>query len=173
MSPTEQELVIEFGRLLLQLVVLGILGGAITWFYARLQQHRDIRRDLLREFSALYGRFLSLRYRFNSFYVEWSGSRNPENHPLTEDERRRERWKHYEEACELLGQFHGVRPLLTSQYPDLSDDVNSIYQKFQDWRRSIGAGKPILQELDGKSKDAFKELREIYARVLSTIRKRL
>jgi len=173
MSPTNQQLVIDGARLVLQLIILGIVGGAVTWFYSRLQKNRDLRRDLLKELASLHGRFIALRYRFNSFYVEWSGSRSPDNHPLKEDERRLQRWKHYEEACSLIGEFQALRPLLSAQYPDLSDDFNFIYQKYQDWRRRIGAGRPILQELDAKSEDAFHELRDRYGKLASDIRKRL
>ena len=173
MTPTAQQVIADGIRLLLQLIILGVVGGGVTWFYTHLQKRRELRRDLLRDFSSLYGRFLSLRYRFNSFHIEWSGSRNPENHPLAEDERRLERWKHYEEACGLIGEFQGIRPLLTSQYPELADELNFIYSKYQDWRRRIGAGRPVLQEADGKSEDAFKELRDRCGHVIYEMRKRL
>ncbi len=173
MTPTTQKIISDCILLLLQLIILGVVGGGVSWFYTRLQKRRELRRDLLKDFSSLYGRFLSLRYRFNSFHIEWSGTRSPENHPLTEEERRQERWRHFEEACALIGEFQGLRPLLTSQYPEMSDHVNFIYSKYQDWRRRIGAGKPILQEIDGRSEDSFKELRDRYGFVIRNMRKRL
>jgi len=173
MTPIAQNFIAECIRLLLQLIIFGIVGGGVSWYYTRLQKRRELRRDLLKDFSSLYGRFLSLRYRFNSFHIKWSRFRSPNNHPLTEDERRLERWKHYEEACTLLGEFQGIRPLITSQYPELVDDINFIYSKYQDWRRRIGAGKPVLQEIDGKSEDSFKELRDRYGYVVHIMRKKL
>lgn len=173
MTPTTQKIIADCIRLLMQLIILGIVGGGVSWFYTRLQKRRELRRDLLRDFSSIYGRFLSLRYRFNSFHIEWPGTRSPKNHHLTDDERRLERWKHYEETCALLGEFQGIRPLITSQYPELVDHVNFIYSKYQDWRRRIGAGKPILQKTDGKSEDSFKELRDRYGYVVRIMRKRL
>lgn len=157
----------------MQLIILGIAGGGISWFYTRMQKRRELRRDLLRDFSSLYGRFLSLRYRFNSFHIEWSNNRSPENHPLNENERRQEMWKHFEEACALIGEFQGLKPLLTSQYPEMADHVTFIYSKYQDWRRRIAAGKPILQEIDGRSEDSFKELRDRYGLVIRNMRKKL
>ncbi|NQT27849.1 hypothetical protein HQ585_21000 [candidate division KSB1 bacterium] len=66
-----------------------------------------------------------------------------------------------------------LRPLLTSQYPEMADHVNFIYSKYQDWRRRIGAGKPILQEIDGRSEESFKELRDRYGLVIRNMRKKL
>lgn len=173
MTQTIQQLITDVVRLILQLIILGVFGGGVTWFYTSLQKHRELRRNLLRDFSSLYGRFLSLRYRFNSFHIEWSGARDIDNHPLTEEECRLERWKHYEEACALLGEFQGIRPVLTSQYPELTNEVNFIYSKYQDWRRRIGANKPILQEIDGKSEESYQELRHRYSYVVDKMRKKL
>ncbi len=173
MNPTTPTIFADIIRLFLQLIFLGVVGGGVSWFYTRLQKTRELRRDILKEFSSLYGRFLSLRYRFNSFHIKWSNNRSPANHPLNENERKQEKWKHYEEACSLIGEFQGLRPLIVSQLPEMSDDMNFIYSKYQDWRRRIGADKPILQELDGKSEDSFKELRDLYSTVIRYMRKKL
>lgn len=61
-------------KLTLQLILIGGVGGAVSWFYSRIQKQRELRISLLREFAALQGRFVSLRFRFNTFhqsYQQW------------------------------------------------------------------------------------------------------
>lgn len=153
-----------------QLLVLGVFGGAVTWFYARLQRNRDLRLQLLRDFASLHGRFVALRYRANSFYVQWSEDRSPTTHPLSDEERRLERWKLYEETCELIGEFIGLQPIVLATFPTTTEDVNTLHRTYQEWRRTLGANRPILQNTDGKSEDAYHLLRDAYARVVRQMR---
>jgi len=55
MTPTVQNIIADGIQLLLQLIILGIVGGGVSWFYTRLQKRRELRRDLLKEFSSLSG----------------------------------------------------------------------------------------------------------------------
>ncbi len=156
--------------LIAQLLVLGVAGGAVAWLYSRRQRNRDLRLSTIRELAGLHGRFIALRFRANSFHIEWRGR---PTHPLNEDEARLARWDLYQEACNLIGEFHGLKPMLIELFPDTVEDVDFLHQRYQDWRRQLGANKPVLQDLDGKSHENYRTLREKYARVMSAMRKRV
>jgi len=163
----------ELIKYFLQLMVLGLLGGAITWFYSRLQKYHELRLRILKEFATLHGQFIALRYEFNSFYIEWHSKRSARFHPLTQDEIRIERWHYFQRACRLIGEFHGLKPVIIEVFPETADDVHFLFSKYQDWRRCIQAGKPILQEIDGRNTQAYNELRERYSRVVRRMRKKV
>lgn len=160
-------------NLTLQLALIGVAGGAVSWFYSRIQKQRDLRISLMKEFAALHGRFVSLRFRFNSFHIEWKGSRNKTAHPLNEEEIRTERWSNFQEACELLGEFYSIKPLLISQFKDIADEIEALHQGYQQWRRQIGGNQPVLQNSEGKSDQKYIELRENYQRVIKIMKKQI
>lgn len=167
------DLATELLKLTLQLLLLGVLGGAVSWYYSRIQSEHALRVSLLRDFASLHGRFLSLRFRFNSFHVEWPGPRNSRNHPLEEDERRQEQWRHFEEACALHGEFYGLKPLLQTQFRDVHEDLEVIHAAYQQWRRQIGANEPVLQNRKGESSEQFKQLRGTYQAVVQRMRRQV
>ena len=100
-----EQILSDLIKLTLQLILIGVAGGAVSWFYSSIQKQRELRISLLKEFAALQGRFVSLRFRFNSFHVEWKGARNKENHPLNEEEIRKERWAHFKKRVKCLESF--------------------------------------------------------------------
>ena len=163
----------ELVKDLLQLGVLGLLGGAVTWFYAKLQMRHDLRFRVLREFAALHGKFIALRYEFNSFYVQQRSKRSAQFHPLTKDEIRLERWHYFQRACQLIGEFQGLKPVIIESFPKTADDVYFLFSKYQDWRRCIQADRPILQETNGKNEQAYDELRKRYGRVIRRMRSKV
>jgi hypothetical protein len=164
------KLTLDIVELLLQLIVLGIIGGGVSWYYSKVQKQRELRIALLREFTGLHGQFLSLRYRANSFYFEWKGPRSSANHPLTEDEMRKARWTHFQESCALLGTFYGVKPLLQSQFRGIHDEFELIHRSYQQWRHKISNAELILQDTSGKNSDEFNQLRETYQTVIQRMR---
>jgi hypothetical protein len=110
------------------------------------------------------------RFRFNSFHIEWRRGRGKETHPLNEEEIRHERWSHFQEACNLLGEFYAIKPLLVSQFRGISEDVNLLHQGYQQWRRQIGGNKAVLQSETGKSDQEYKDIRETYQKVIQVMR---
>lgn len=114
----------ELIKSILQLMILGILGGLVTWFFSHLQKNREIQLQLLHDYSRLHGHFVSLRYEYNSFYIERDGKRSAKFHPLTEEEMRQERWKYFQKACGLIGEIQALKPLISEVFPDTHDDIN-------------------------------------------------
>ena len=161
----------ETVKALLQLVVLGVIGGAVAWFFSQLQNKKELKLSTLREFAELHGQFMALRYEFNSFYIQWKGQRGADFHPLTEEEQRIEKWKYYKQACHLLGEFQSLRPIIVEVFPQTKEDIDYLFTKYQDWRRRTGSGKPILQELDGKNEESYNELRNHYNQAVKHMRK--
>jgi hypothetical protein len=168
-----EQLAADFLKLLLQLLLLGVVGGGVSWYYSKIQKQRELRISLLKDFASLHGRFLSLRFRFNSFHIEWKGTRSPANHPLTEDEKRKVRWAHFEEACALLGEFYGIKPLLQSHFQEIHDEFELMHGIYQQWRRKIGGDQPVLQDASGKSSDQFKQLRTTYQTAIQRMRRQI
>jgi hypothetical protein len=41
-------------KLAMQLVMLGVLGGAVSWYYSKIQKQRELRITLLKDFSHLH-----------------------------------------------------------------------------------------------------------------------
>jgi hypothetical protein len=152
----------EIIKLVFQLFILGILGGAVTWYYSRLQKNREIRISILKEFASLHGRFISLRFQANYFYVEWRDGREASTHALSDEERRIEKWKQYQSACSLIGEFVGLKPLIIKYFPETSKEVEFLHSKYQDWRRRIGGGQLILQQVDGKNEESYNKLKDAY-----------
>ena len=152
----------ELLKLLLQFLLLGIIGGTITRYYSRLQKNRDARTSLLKEFALIHGKFISLRYQYNSFHLEWNEHESQTNHPLTKEEIRLKRWDYYEEACNLIGEFQGIKPLLFSHFPLNKERFNKLHQGYQQWRRRIIKDKPVLQKENGENEKEFKELKDEY-----------
>jgi len=168
-----EQILSDLIKLTLQLILIGVAGGAVSWFYSRIQKQRELKISLLKEFAALQGRFVSLRFRFNSFHVEWKGARNKENHPLNEEEIRKERWAHFQEACEMLGEFYSIKPLLVSQFNNVTEEIELLHQGYQQWRRQIGGNFPVLQRKEGKSDEQYKQIRETYQRVIQKMRNQI
>jgi hypothetical protein len=153
-----------------QLLVLGVLGGAISWLYSKQQKERELKIASLREFASIHGKFISLRYRYNSFHIEWENSRGKDSHALSSEEMRLERWKNFEEACNLIGEFQGLKPLLVEQFPESTEQINQLHQFYQQWRRRTGGNTPILQNVNGTNEPQYKELTEVYKWAIKCIR---
>lgn len=167
------QLLNEIAKFLLQLLFIGILGGAVSWFYSKLQKAREMRIQIIREFSELHGQFIALRYEYNSFHIKWKGKRSADHHPLDDNQANIEKWKCYQRACSLIGRFQGLKPLLVENFHKCTDDIEFIFAKYQDWRRHIGGDKPILQHKDGKNEDGYNDLRHRYNRVVKCMRRRI
>lgn len=133
-------LIDEIVKILLQLVVLGIIGGAVAWFFSQLQNKKELRLSTLREFSKLHGDFIALRYEFNSFYIQWEGEHVSEFHPLTEEEQRVERWKYYQESCHLLGEFQSLKPIVVDVFPKQKKTLTIYLPNIR-----IGVEEPVLE----------------------------
>jgi hypothetical protein len=161
---------LEIIKLLFQLLILGVLGGAVTWYYSKIQKNREMRILIVKEFASLHGRFISLRFQANSFYVERRDGRGPSTHVLSDEERRVEKWKQYEYACSLMGEFVGLKPLILTYFPQSKVEIEFLHSKYQDWRRLIGRGQPILQQEDGKNEESYNKLKDAYNDIIGKMR---
>lgn len=152
----------ELIKVIFQFLLLGIIGGAITRYYSKLQKDREARTSLLKEFASIHGKFISLRYRYNSFHVLRKEYEAQTTHPLNEEEIRLKRWEFFQDACDLIGEFQGIKPLLFTHFPSEKENFNSLHQSYQQWRRRIIRNKPVLQEVGGANEEEFKKLRDAY-----------
>lgn len=159
-------------ELSLQLLILGIAGGAVSWYYSKIQKRKELQLQLVREFAQLHGKMLALRFEYNSFHVHKQSqlSRHPK---LSEEAVMSEKWKHYQKACELLGVFYGMKPLLIQFFPKAMEPIEMIHAKYQDWRRRIGADRPVLQELSGKNEEGYEALKISYREAIAIMHNKI
>jgi len=157
--------------MLLQLLVLGVVGGGVSWFYANLQKKKELKLSVLRNFSSIHAQFISLRYEYNSFHVDKGGKRSPEFHLLTDDEARKNKWALFQKSCSLIGDIQSLKVLIVELFPKTSDDIEFIFGIYQEWRRQIQSDRPILQSSDGKNNENFDNLRNKYKLVVKEMKK--
>lgn len=163
----------EIIKFFLQLIIISILGGAVSWFYSKQQKNREMRTQILREFSEIHGQFIALRYEYNSFHVKWQGKRSVVYRLLNDSQVDTEKWGCYQRACSLIGKFQGLKPLLHENFQECADDIEFIFSKYQDWRRRIRVDKPILQHFDGKNEEGYNDLRYRYSQAVKCMRKKI
>ena len=163
----------ELYKVFLQFFMLAVLGGWISWYYTQLQKRKELKVDLTKEYSRLHGSLIALRFRYNSFYVRWKDMPDGQQHILDENQIKREKWKLYEEACRLIGEYQGIKPLLVVQFNEVDSELNKLHEYYQNWRRDISKGRPILQDMNGKNDPKFNEMRQHYQRVIASMRKQI
>jgi len=140
----------------------------------RLKDNNELKIQVLREFTDLHGKFMSLRYQYNSFFIYWkNSSRSAELHPLNDEQKNTERWRYFQESCALLGEFHGMKPLLISAFPKAKQDIEFLYEKYQDWRRRTNGNRPILQYANGRNEEAYNEVQDAYIRTIKHMRRNI
>ena len=157
----------------IQLVAVSIAGGAVAYWYSRLQKRRDVILTILRDFTALHGEFLALRFRANSLYVKNSGyadKRIPSNLPLTEDQLTIEERFCFTTACSLIGRSSALKPILSEVCPDSKPDIELLFTKYHDWRRRLHARSPVLQSEEGETEDSYSQLHDAYRRITIDLR---
>lgn len=145
-------------KLILQLIIIGIAGGAVSFYYNKLQKNRELLFSLINQTSTVHTDFLALRYKYN---VLFSDTGNPIKTILPPADIDKLKWKYYEEACLLLSKFQSLKPLLTKYIPENKDDISKADGHYQAFRRAIRSNEPIFQTQNGKTMDGLKELKEL------------
>ncbi len=164
----------ELIKLLFQLVILGILGGAVSWYYSKVQKNREIKIQLIKEFSEIQGNFLKLRFEYNTFHLTWKNKDIMKvAQQLTTEQIIQLKWEKYETACGLLGDFQSIKPLLIEFFPKTENKLHEMHETFQEWRRRIREDNPIFQTKEGKTHEKFKHHRKQYSNVISLMRKKI
>lgn len=167
-------MIIEIIKLFIQLIVIGILGGAVSWMYSKIQKNRELRIQLIKELTKIQGDFLQLRYEYNTFHITWNNDCIERVAlEMSIDEIIKLKWIKYEKSCALLGEFQSIKPLLIEFFPDVENELNEMHQSFQEWRRRIREDKPVFQTNEGKSDERFKEHKTLYNHVISKLKMRI
>ena len=166
-------LMLELMKTMFQLILIGIVGGGVGFFYSQLQKNRELRISTLQRVADLHGRFLALRYEYNSFFIQWGRRELIANQRLSTEEIGRHKWLCYEQACQLVGEFQSLKPLVSALFPGDEQTLDEIYSIYQEWRRQSGADVPILQDENGKSADRFKALRTRYEELIGSLQRKI
>jgi len=165
---------LDIVKLFLQLGIIGVLGGAVSWFYSKIQKSREFRYELVKELAKTQGGFLALRYEYNTFHLTWNSNQIMQvAKNLDVESINKLKWEKYERACELLGDYQSIKPLLIQFYPNLESDFNQMHQTYQEWRRRIREGSPIYQTKVGKTDNQLKQHKDVYNYVISTMRRKI
>ena len=170
----EEKLVIEGIKLLAQFALLTVIGGLVSRYYAQTQKKKALKKEVLEQFAQIHGAFVSLRFKVNSLYVNWEKNRGIGTHPLKdlEEKQQLERWRFYQEACDQIGEYQSLKPLLILFFPKKTPEINQLHQYYQEWRRSIGRGEAVLQEADGSSTSRYREMKDLYLELIKYMQKR-
>jgi len=160
----------ELIKILYQLLLLGVIGGAVSFFYSKCQKNRELRINALQQFTNLHGKFIALRYEYNSFFINWRGREATTKKRLTITEIENKKWECYARACQLIGEFQSIRPLISVLYSGHDEDLNDLYNGYQEWRRKSGADVPIFQDFNGHTADEFKQLRNKYSSLIKSLK---
>lgn len=156
-----------------QLLLLGVVGGGVTFVYSKLQKNRELKISTLQKLAELHGRFLALRYEYNSFFLQWRGRENTAKQRLIEEDVEKQKWLCYTRACQLVGEFQSLNPLVAVLFPGHEQQLDELYNTYQEWRRQSGANSPIFQDIDGKSAEQFKSLRGKYSALVKALQRQV
>ena len=149
----------EIIKLIFQLIILGIVGGGVTFYFNKLQKNKEIIISVLNQLSSIHTDFLSLRYKFNVFFTE---AGKPIQSILSPEEIDKLKWKYYEESCFLLSKFQSLKPLLIKYVPELKEQIALMDGHYQNYRRTIRKNQPIFQNETGKTESALNKLKDLH-----------
>ena len=121
----------------------------------------------------MHGRFLALRYEYNSYFIKWRGRESTSRSRLSEEEFGKEKWECYVRACQLVGEFQSLRPLAGVLFPGHEKQLDELYATYQEWWRQSGADSPILQDTKGKSAEQIKMLRTRYGSLIKALQRQI
>lgn len=164
---------IELLKITFQLLPIGIVGGGVSFIYAKLQKNRELKINVLQRLAELHGRFLALRYEYNSFFLQWRGRKKTTQKRLSQPEIEKQKWVCYTRACQLSGEFQSLKPLVAVLFPGHEKLLDDLYSTYQEWRRQSGADFPIFQDKDGKSAEQFKGLRTKYNNLIKSMQRQV
>ena len=156
-----------------QLLLLGVVGGRVSFVYSKLQKNRELKISTLQQLACLHGRFLALRYEYNAFFLEWRCRESTAKRRLREEDIEKQKWTCYARACQLVGEFQSIKPLVGVLFPGHEQQLDELYNTYQEWRRQSGADSPIFQETNGKSAEQFKSLREKYGDLIKALQRQI
>lgn len=155
-------------ELVLQFVLLVVAGGYVTKLYTKSQRDKDVRQNIIQEFSAIFSQFVALRFKANV-------------HLLKDEERYRyslvkktqipaEILNCYYESCELLGRYQALKPLIHLNFKIDDSDLHSLHQHYQSWRRSFREINPVYQADSPENDAEYQKLRTTYHTILGTMK---
>ena len=159
---------------IMQLLIIGLVGGWISRQFTRRQKRKEIQLKLIQDLTRIQGAFWSLRFRFNTLHIHRQpGQLAPVTDVLSTEQIQAQKWASYEEACHLIGEYQGLKPLISEYFPDQQDQAGKLHQHYQTWRRSIRGDRPILQEDSGQSDPILQEIRILFDQMIKGMRKKL
>ncbi|OXB23353.1 hypothetical protein B0A80_11685 [Flavobacterium tructae] len=156
----------EIIKILLELFIISIIGGAITFYYNKLQKNREILLSLIDQISSVHSQFLSLRYKYN---VLFTIPGKPISNILNIDEVNKLKWEYYEEACILISKFQSIKPLLLKFVPELKEEISMVDNYYQVYRRTIRSNQSIFQNENGKTDSAQNNLKKLYYELIQQL----
>jgi hypothetical protein len=167
------DLTTELLKTTVQLLLLGVVGGAVSFFYSKRQKNRELKISTLERIADLHGRFLALRYEYNSFFIQWRGRESTTKKRLSTEDIEKQKWACYTRACQLVGEFQSLNPLVAVLFPGHEQQLGELYSIYQEWRRQSGEDSPIFQDANGKSAEQFKSLREKYGALIRAMQQQI
>lgn len=158
----------KFVEISFQFVLLIVAGGYVTKLYTKSQKDKDVRQNIVKEFSEIFSKFVALRFKANVHLLKDDGvfrytlvSKNEISGVILEC---------YNESCELLGRYQALKPLIHLNFKVDDVELDALHQFYQTWRRSLREINPVYQS-DCPNNDAeYKQMRAVYHKMLGAMR---
>ena len=158
----------EIIEIIIQFILLVVAGGYITQRFTKAQRDKEARQNIIQEFSAIFSQFIALRFKANVHLLQ---DDDCYRYSLLEATQIRvEILKCYNESCELLGRYQAIKPLIQINFNIDDEEIDTLHQFYQTWRRSLRESKPVYQS-DCPDNDAeYKKLRTTYHKIIGAMK---
>ena len=166
-----EELLHDALKILLQFIVIVVAGGHISRYYSKLQKEKEIKQQIVREFSEIFGHFIALRFKAN-VHLYRSAENEPRYKLVNEEELKQIILNIYNESCDLLGRYQALKPLIHINFSIRDEEIDALHQKYHHWRRSLRQNKPIYQSYDKVNDSNYESLRNKYFKILKIMKDR-
>ena len=159
----------DFIKFLIQFFVIIVAGGYVSKYYSNIQKEKEVKQQIIHEFSEIFGCFVALRFKVN-VHLYTHKNKEPYYTMILKDEIDKMILNSYNEVCNLLGRYQALKPLIQINFTIKNDDINLLHNKYHHWRRSLREKKPIYQSRQKINDDEYKIVRNTYFGILKQMK---
>lgn len=156
-------------KFLVQFIVIVVAGGYVSKFYSDIQKEKEVKQNLIHEFSEIFGHFIALRFKVNVHLYKHENN-NLHYSLASEEDLKKIILNSYNESCDLLGRYQAIKPLIHINFNIRNEEIDLLHSKYHKWRRSLREGKPIYQNEKKVNDGEYKILRNIYFSILKQMK---
>lgn len=152
----------------LQFILLVVAGGYVTKLYTKSQRDKEVRQNIIQEFSAIFSQFVALRFKANVHLLKDGDSQRYSL--VKKNQIPAEILNCYYESCELLGRYQALKPLIHLNFKVNDSDLDELHQYYQSWRRSLREINPVYQSDNPDEDTKYQKLRTTYHKIVGDLK---